>query len=716
MVSLKPAGVFPAEKSSDNFRLTVLLVDDRSENLVSLCALLESCDCRLLTASSGEQALRLLLVNDIALVLLDVQMPGMDGYEVARLIRGNPRTRPIPIIFITAVMREEEAVLRGYEVGAIDFMVKPINNVMLRSKVNVLLELEQSRRRLARLYDALSHERSYFSSILATAAEGILVISEEGTIVYCNPSACDILGVACSDLEATHFLNLVLPAGDEVNRKAWESSEFFLSWHRQETHRSRELLMQLPGQRTLPVMLSCAPLPLPHQGLVVVFQDISAAKYLQEQLQRQVVTDSLTGLLNRHGFMVALEQELARANRNNKMLAVLFVDLDGFKRINDAFGHKAGDELLRAVARRMRESLRPYDLVARLGGDEFTIIAEGLGTEEQIAHLAEKILQALVPPHSINGLQITVGASVGIAVYPQSGDTAEAVIQAADMAMFCAKTEGRNEYRFYNAEMNGRTRARLMLEESLRRAIVEQEFQLYFQPQIHIATGRLRGFEALLRWQHPTAGVVQPAIFVPVLEEAGLINQLGPWVIDNTCRQIAAWQSLLPPDGCIGLNLSSVQFASRDLVNRVETAIATHQINPRQLELECTESILMKDVEHTRQVLGQLRELGVRSAIDDFGTGYSSMAYLKQFEVDTLKIDKMFINGIPDSPRDAAIAQSITQLGHNLGMEIIAEGVETKAQADWLLSIGCNTAQGYFYGHPQPPLDAWRFRSLVNVR
>lgn len=589
MVGIKSAAVAASDDLKKVPRQTVLMIGDKPEGLALLCAFLQGMPCKLLPALVHKRIEPMFSRKDVAVILLNNSATAAN-FALARQLRNNPRTRHIPLLLITSALQEDDPAHLGDLNDAIDYLLHPINPVMLRSKIAMLLELADNRRCLACLHDV--------------------------------------------------------------------------------------------------------------------------SKSLQDQLDVQVVTDTLTGLLNRHGFTQALENELARAQRHHKLLPVLYVDLDGFKRINDAFGHLAGDSVLRTVAARMRDVLRPYDRVAHLGGDEFAILAEGVCSEDQIAHIAEKILDALAIPHTIKGLQITVGASIGIAVYPDSAKSADAIMRAAGLAMQRAKSESRNSYRFYSVEMNGRARARLMLEQSLRRAIAEQEFELYFQPQMHMGSGHLRGFEALLRWRHVTAGMVQPGVFVPVLEEAGFINMLGPWIIDATCRQIADWQQVLPPQSCVALNLSSMQFAQRDLVANVAAAIKHHGIDPHQLELEVTESTLITDVEHTRLVLRQLRELGVRSAIDDFGTGYSSMAYLRQFEVDTLKIDKVFVSGLPRSGRDAAIAQSITQLGHNLGMEIIAEGVETLEQFDWLRSIGCDVAQGYYFSRPEPPGTVpWSFRA-----
>lgn len=589
MVGIKSVAVAASDDLKKLPRQTVLLIGDTPDDLALVCALLQGMPCKVLPALAHKRIEPMFSRKDVAVILLNNSSTAAN-FALARQLRNNPRTRHIPLLLITSALQEDDPAHLGDFNDAIDYLLHPINPVLLRSKIAMLLELADNRRCLACLHDV--------------------------------------------------------------------------------------------------------------------------SKSLQDQLDVQVITDTLTGLLNRHGFTQALENELARAQRHHKLLPVLYVDLDGFKRINDAFGHLAGDNVLRTVAARMRDVLRPYDRVAHLGGDEFAILAEGVGSEDQIAHIAEKILDALALPHTIKGLQITVGASVGIAVYPDSAKSADAIMRAAGLAMQRAKSESRNSYRFYSVEMNGRARARLMLEQSLRRAIAEQEFELYFQPQMHMGSGHLRGFEALLRWRHVTAGMVQPGVFVPVLEEAGFINMLGPWIIDATCRQIADWQQVLPPQSCVALNLSSMQFAQRDLVANVAAAIKHYAIDPHQLELEVTESTLITDVEHTRLVLRQLRELGIRSAIDDFGTGYSSMAYLRQFEVDTLKIDKVFVSGLPRSGRDAAIAQSITQLGHNLGMEIIAEGVETLEQFDWLRSIGCDVAQGYYFSRPEPPGTVpWSFRA-----
>ena len=675
-------------------------MDDKPDNLVSLEALLDDGGRNFLHAHSGEAALSLLLDHDVALTLLDVQMPGMDGYETARLMRGNPRTRHIPILFLTAVFQDEASMLRGYESGAIDYLQKPVNTAVLLSKVNVFLELDRARRQLSRFNRQLDDARAYYAAILDTAGEGILVATPEGRINYANPSACRMLCVTEAELYGIPLVQLTVPPN--ANVIPWENSVFFHNWRNQRTFRTHDGMLYAPDGRSLPVNLSSSPLPSPHQGLVVVFQDVSEPKRLQEQLRHQLVTDALTGLSNRQGFMQALNNALSRAARLHKSLAVLYLDLDGFKRINDTLGHQAGDLLLRGVAERLHNGVRAYDVLGRQGGDEFTVLLDSLDSAEDAVHIAEKLLEDLNLPHELDGIQISVGASIGIATYPECSDDAERLVRAADVAMYQAKTEGRNQYRFFTEEMNGRAKARLLLEESLRQAVAFSEFQLYYQPQLRLGDGQIRGFEALLRWHHRTAGLVAPSVFVPLLEETGLINQIGTWIIEQACRQRAEWASVLAPDVSVAVNLSPRQFANHQLIDDIAMLIDRYKLRPHQIEIEVTEGSLMQDMEYSRRFLRELRTMGLRLSVDDFGTGYSSLAYLKQFELDALKIDRLFVANLLQSERDAAIAHSIIQLGHNLDLEVVAEGVETLPQLERLREMGCDVAQGFYFAKPLP--------------
>ncbi|MBZ9664438.1 EAL domain-containing protein [Pseudomonas sp. LMG 31766] len=673
-------------------RQVLLVVDDRMENLEAMQALLEDGEWRLRCARSGEEALRCLLEEDVGLVLLDVQMPGMDGFEVARLMRGNPRTRLTPIIFVSAISQTHDAVLRGYSTGAVDFVLKPFDPAVLRHKIQSLLEHEHNRCELQALSQQLERARAFNASVLANAAEGILVVGEDGRIQFANPAMAKMLDGEVGDLEGVDLLSFLKnPASED----GWQHSEFYLHFKREATYRVHEAMMRTFKGGCLPVALSCSPLPRQQRAMVVIALDMSVVRNLHAQLESQAVTDALTGLLNRRGFHQALESALARIERSGQRVAVLYLDLDGFKRINDSLGHDVGDQLLRRVGEQLKACLRPYDSLARIGGDEFTALLDNLGHPEDAAKVAEKLIELVSVRHTLDGMDITLGASVGIACFPECGQSVEGLLRSADMAMYEAKRAGRQQYRFFSPEMNGRARSRLMLEESLRHAIENDDFVLVYQPQFHLDNGRLRGFEALLRWQHRVAGTVAPNVFIPLLEETRLINRLGEWIFREGARQLADFKQQFGEDMVLSLNVSPVQFGMPQLVADLQRVLDLHGLKPSQLEVEVTESALMQDLELTQAQLRHLRELGVKIAIDDFGTGYSSLAYLRHFELDTLKIDRLFISNMLDSPRDAAVVSTIIDLGRHLGLEVIAEGVETQAQREWLTQHHCSIMQGF---------------------
>jgi diguanylate cyclase (GGDEF)-like protein len=448
--------------------------------------------------------------------------------------------------------------------------------------------------------------------------------------------------------------------------------------------------------------------------MVILALDMSVVRNLYAQLESQAATDALTGLLNRRGFHQALEANLARMDRSGKRMAILYVDLDGFKRINDSLGHAAGDQVLRQVGELLRSSLRPYDVLARMGGDEFTALLDGLEHPEDAARIAEKLIELVSVRHRVDGMDVTLGASIGIASYPECGRSVDGLMRAADMAMYEAKRAGRQQYRFFSPEMNGRARSRLMLEESLRNAIEQDDFVLVYQPQIYLETGKLRGFEALLRWEHPVSGTIAPNVFIPLLEETRLINRLGDWIFRRGVQQCCDWRPAFGEQVVVSLNVSPVQFGMPQLVEDLRRVLVELGLPPHQLEVEVTESALMQDLDTTREQLSQLRALGVKIAIDDFGTGYSSLAYLRHFELDTLKIDRLFISNMLSSPKDAAVVSTIIDLGRNLGLEVIAEGVETIEQRDWLLEHRCHIMQGFLVAKGLPVAETLHFPAQID--
>ncbi len=685
-----------------DYRQTILLVDDRSENLTSLEALLDDGVRQLLCATSGEQALQLLLEHEVSLVLLDVQMPVMNGYEVARLMRGNRKTRGIPIIFITAIERDEAAAIRGYQAGAIDYITKPVNSVVLQSKVALFLELDLSRRRLQQAYIRLENTKAYYESMLNAAGEGVIGMDEAGIVKFVNPAALVMLASQPAEVIGRSFSNFYLPspdAGELEPQLPWQGIRHAAMQNVEEAQ-----FLRADGTRFLAAFCR-SPLAGKVEGEVIIFQDITERRALEDELRQQTVTDFLTGLGNRNAFKAALYAAIEHARRSGGHVALMFIDLDHFKRINDNLGHEIGDLLLRAVARRLKEQVRAYDIVARLGGDEFTIVLGDLEFPDDAAAVAKKILNALRLPFRLrDDVEVVVSASIGISTFPGCGEDTETLMRTADVAMYQAKRDGRNLHTFYQPEMNSRGHGALMLEQGLRVAVEKEALALHYQPQFDLGTGRMVGLEALLRWNHG-GHAIEPSIFVPILEDTGLMVRAGKWVLAAGCRQRKAWAELLPPDCTIALNLSARQFADKFLVQTIRRILEQTELPVEQVELELTESMLMANTECTCAVLGVLKSMGLRLSVDDFGTGYSSLAYLKQFPLDALKIDRQFVRNLTISDKDAAIAMSIIQLAHNLGLEVVAEGVETAEQLATLVDLGCDIAQGYYFSRPLAPAD-----------
>jgi diguanylate cyclase (GGDEF)-like protein len=423
----------------------------------------------------------------------------------------------------------------------------------------------------------------------------------------------------------------------------------------------------------------------------------------EERIRHQAYHDALTGLPNRASFTEHLEEAMRRAKRAGWPLALLFLDLDLFKRVNDSLGHDAGDRLLRVAAERIRRSVREADMLFRMGGDEFTMLLEDVRGPEEAAMVAGRVLEGIAEPLQLQHHEIAVTASIGIALYPRDDVVGERLVKSADTAMYRAKELGRNRYAFFAREMNERVESQIMLEAALRRALKNQEFVLYFQPRVSSASGRATGAEALLRWRHPDWGMVEPARFVPLLEETGLIVPVGAWVLAEACRQAKAWQAAGLQSLRVSVNLSSRQFRSEALFDAVSEALRAANLSPQLLELELTESLLIENVDHAMGVMGKLKAIGTAISIDDFGTGYSSLGYLKRFPIDSLKIDKSFVRDIATSPKDAAIVKTISALARSLGIGLIAEGVEEPWQVGFLRAHHCTEMQGFLFSHPLPP-------------
>jgi len=441
------------------------------------------------------------------------------------------------------------------------------------------------------------------------------------------------------------------------------------------------------------------------KGYRGVGRDVTQTAIAEQKVHELARYDSLTGLPNRSMFLAELDRTIARARRLAASFAVCFIDLDRFKNINDTLGHGAGDELLRTMATRLRGAVRDSDLVARLGGDEFVVLLEGNPSAADLGVIGEKLLAAIGEPLTIQGNVFLVTGSIGIGLYPGDGGDAATLLKHADAAMYLAKDKGKNNVQFYTSELADMAARQFEVEAALRLALSRGELLLHFQPKIDIASGRMVGAEALVRWAHPTRGLVPPDEFIPLAEERGLIVPIGRWVIQAACRQIRDWRLagfVAPP---VAVNLSARQFASDSLVDDLVDALTLYGVAAVELEVELTESVLMADPERANEVLQQLHAMGVRIAIDDFGTGYSSLSYLKRFPAQTVKIDRSFIRGLPSDQDDTAITQAVIAMAHSLGLGVVAEGVETVEQLELLRKLGCDQAQGYLLGRPVQASD-----------
>ena len=690
---------------------TLLVVDDYPENLLSMRALLERQDWQVVTAASGVEALGKLLEHEVDLVLLDVQMPGMDGFEVARLMRGSQRTRLTPIIFLTANEQSQAAVLKGYATGAVDYLFKPFDPQILRPKVQALLEQQRNRRDLQRLSRDLEAARAFNASVLENAAEGILVVNEHGLITFANPAISRLLGAGVEHLQGTFLADYL----HKPQIPSWLESDFYQAYSTRTTYRVHDASMRTANAQQLPVALSCAPLPGEQRAMVVTILDMSVVRSLHQQLEYQAVTDPLTGLLNRRGFYQAVESALVRNERADKAQALLYLDLDGFKRINDNHGHDAGDWALRWVAEQLKAGLRPFDVVARMGGDEFTALLDNLDYPEQAAKVAEKLMERIAMEQTVDGVHISLGVSIGIATYPECGANLDSLLRAADIAMYAAKQAGRQQYRYYDQDLNGRARSRLLLETSVAEAIENRDFSLVYQPQVSLLDGRLRGFEALLRWCHPSVGDVQPGLFIPLLEQARLISRLSSWIYTEGAAQRRAWSGRFPTELVLSISLSNAQFAMPNLIAELQRAIALHGLRPQQLEVEVVEGSLMHNLPQATGQLQQLRNLGVRIALDDFGTGPCSLKLLRDLPIDTLKLDRQLIAKLPDSQPDGLFVHSVIQACNAFAITVIAEGVETAEQCQWLRAAGCEWIQGFVIARPLTAQAATDFPLISTV-
>lgn len=702
---------------ADIYAAKILIVDDQDVNLRLLEHLLGSGGYSAISSTLDARAVAgLHQRHQFDLIILDLVMPGMSGYDVMDALRPLELEGYLPVLVIAA---DPDAKLAALEAGARDFISKPFDALEVLTRIRNMLEVRLLHR-AARHYNTLlertvgqrTAELQRFRGAMDAATDAIFLVDVLGmTLVDVNDGACRLLGYARAELLALAPGTLLppppapplaaLPGGAahlatevtecELLRRDLSPVPVELGWH---WYAQAPVAGGYPGAAATGGLL-----------LIAVARDISERRQAQERLKHLAHYDGLTGLPNRSLFYQTLAQAVELAQEKSWRIVVLFIALDRFKSINDTLGAALGDELLRQFSNRLVECVRLRDTVGRLGNDEFALILTMSRNQQEAVAVANQVREALRAPFDLRGHAATLTASIGIAMYPDDATDPETLIKYANTAMGGAKQAGRDGYRFFTAGMNVQVLARLDLELALRHALEHEQFILYYQPKVDLRTGRISGVEALLRWRRPGYGLVAPAEFVPVLEDTGLIVRVGAWVIQAACRQIAEWRDSEVGPVRVAVNVSSRQFAEGDLEGEVTRALAQYGVAPELLELELTETALMSNAERTIVVLGKLKKIGVKVAIDDFGTGYSSLAYLQRFPIDKLKIDIAFVRNITSNPNDAAIALAIVSMAHSLKLSVVAEGVESRPQLEYLRRNRCDEIQGFYFSRALPALE-----------
>ncbi|MDH4256479.1 MAG: EAL domain-containing protein [Gammaproteobacteria bacterium] len=675
----------------------MLIADDDPATRVIMREVLEQAGFGVVEAVDGKEALRCYeqLAPDV--ILLDVEMPYLDGFSVCQRIRDQETSRKTPICIVTG-LDDDRSVDRAYHVGATDFISKPIAWPVLGHRLRYILRANEALNEIKGLVLALP--------------DIVFILDDQGRTREC---VTEIDSRGRGDDGATNNVLFEDLISEEDRGRVQECIRCALLSGEPQIH-EHEFARDSVHFETRFVARD-------RHSVIAIMRDVTERKKADLQIYDLAFYDQLTGLPNRQLFSKELDAVIESTRDEQGGCAILFVDLDRFKRINDTLGHSMGDELLKDVAARLRGCLRSDDRVlraeqewyanvriARLGGDEFVIVLHDIGSENAAASVASRIVTSFAQPFSCEGHQFVVTPSIGIAIYPQDGSTNDELLMNADAAMYKAKAAGRNNYKFYSDTMKVRSLHRLEMETELRRAIENEQFTIHYQPKVDLASWTVVGAEALLRWKHDQRGWIPPAEFIPIAEETGLILPLGKWVLQEACRQIGEWRNSRLNRLSVSVNISSQQMHSDDLIAAVDSAVADAGIEAELLDLEITESLLMRDTDATVEALKTLRNLGVTLSIDDFGTGYSSLSYLKRFPINVLKIDRSFVKDLHRDADDAAICAAILAMARNLDLKVVAEGVELEEQLSFLRHHNCNIIQGYLFSRA---LSAGDFERLV---
>ncbi len=732
----------------------ILTMEDDSLVRASIVAHLEDSGYQVFEAANGREGLEVFHREKPHLVLLDLRMPVMDGIDVLAVIARE--SHETPVIVVSGMGTVGDAI-KALKFGAWDYFTKPIHNMaVLEHAVNKALEraallrenrryrehleaqvksrtleLERRSHELEKAYvlvkeeivereraeKAIDRERVFLQSVIDGVVDPIMVIGNDYRILKMNHAARDFLD-DCSAVPDDIFCHHLIyqnqePCNDSgivcPLREVRRTGNTATVVHEHTFAGGEKKIYEIEAS---PLWNEDGTL----HGVIAACRNITERLRVERKLRENESRlyhlahhDSLTGLPNRLLFQDRLQRAMFKAHRSGQQVALLFLDLDRFKNINDTLGHDVGDRLLQDVSGRLRDCGRQSDTVARLGGDEFAIILDDAKELKDIAVVAQKILQALAKPIMVEGFELYVTASIGISLYPADSGDVDGLMKCTDTAMYRAKDLGKNSYQFYTADMNTRAFELLLMEGSLRKALRHDQLVVYYQPQIDLLTGSLVGIEALLRWRHPEQGMISPREFIPLAEETGLIGSIGEWVMRTACTQNRAWQAAGYSPVRMAVNISARQFRQQDLTKIIAQVLDETGLEAKYLELELTESIVMQDAEATIAMLKRLNNMGVRLSIDDFGTGYSSLSYLKRFPISNLKIDQSFVHDITTDVNDAMIASSIIALAHSMDLHVIAEGVENETQLNFLRDSGCNHAQGYLLGSPTPGEDFVKF-------
>lgn len=711
-----PIEAFPQRSTVSSFpvRPRVLVVDDEPLILEGMKRLLATRDYEVVLANGGTEALIAIGKQQFDAILLDLGMPDLGGNEVLRFVADRSADTPVIVVSGDSTI---DAAIRALRGGAADFVRKPYEPEELLRRLDNTLTRRRLERENNHILQRLQQSEKWHRFLVNSSPDFIYTLDSDGRFTFVNDRVESLLGYLSEDLLGQHYSKVIHE--DDIAR-----AEHVFNERRAGDRNARNIDIRLkcnPGVRRPRLMNGrCKAVELTATGMYDedaspfdrrfigsygVAKDVTERKQAEETVHYQAYHDLLTGLPNRALFRDHLGLMLAQAKRNQKPLAVLSLDLDHFKVINDSLGHTIGDEMLLAVGARLRQCLREGDTLARLGGDEFAVLLPTLVSPSDVDHICRKIIQVLSKPVYIKGHEIYISVSIGACVAPDDGDMIDSLIRQAEIAMYQAKSQGRSRLQFWESGMQAPYSERMQIEADLRRALGRNEFVLFYQPQVDTQTGEVRGFEALLRWWHPQRGLLTPADFIPVAEESGVIVPIGDWVLRQASAQLADWRKAGLPPVRLSVNISARQLESPDFVDSVMRAVQVYSLDGHQLELEITESLLMRDFEANAIKLGRLSASGIRLAIDDFGTGYSSFKYLSRFPIHTLKIDQSFVQEL-DREENMSIVNAMIAMGRGMNLNVVAEGVETESQLTRLQHMKCHEVQGHYYSPPVSSHDA----------